>query len=314
MKYEDLLKDPRWQKRRLEIMQRDNFTCQRCGVGLDDGIPLNVHHLVYRRCYPWEYYDYELVTLCENCHKDSHKKQPEAIVEKVQQEVQIQTRDQYYELASEAQTQSSKTSKMPKSYREKSKIPFYKSLIDDNMGLTPNEQIVYCFIVSRCILAIDGVFDCGTFNFEKVDYIISSNNGFLNLPLDWYDENGNMCCGRKIAKLSNVTNTAVSYSLNTLKEKHLIDSETKSIFVSDIWKSGYFELFVHKHPKLKGQLLIFYSWIYDNSKLVNHASSRTCINIAKKFNTSKVAMRDLIHRLHGLGLAERLHDGKLLIK
>lgn len=73
MKYEDLLKDPRWQKRRLEIMQRDNFTCQHCGNGLNDGVPLNVHHIRYRRnLMPWEYGDADLTTLCEKCHKEEH--------------------------------------------------------------------------------------------------------------------------------------------------------------------------------------------------------------------------------------------------
>ena len=73
MNYRELLKDPRWQKRRLEIMQRDNFTCMVCNRSLNDGIPLNVHHRQYipgRK--PWEYESHELVTLCENCHKKIH--------------------------------------------------------------------------------------------------------------------------------------------------------------------------------------------------------------------------------------------------
>ena len=28
--YTELLKDPRWQKKRLEIYERDNFTCNQC--------------------------------------------------------------------------------------------------------------------------------------------------------------------------------------------------------------------------------------------------------------------------------------------
>ena len=73
--YGKLLKDARWQKKRLEVMQRDNFTCQDCGKGLNDGIVLNVHHIRYRKgLLPWEYKDYELVTLCEDCHGNTHKK------------------------------------------------------------------------------------------------------------------------------------------------------------------------------------------------------------------------------------------------
>lgn len=62
------LRDPRWQKRRLEIMQRDEFRCQGC---MDDESTLNVHHNYYKAdCEPWEYPDAALVTLCEECHTE----------------------------------------------------------------------------------------------------------------------------------------------------------------------------------------------------------------------------------------------------
>jgi hypothetical protein len=31
MKYSDKLKDPRWQKKRLEVFERDGWCCQCCG-------------------------------------------------------------------------------------------------------------------------------------------------------------------------------------------------------------------------------------------------------------------------------------------
>ena len=66
MAYADLLKDPRWQKKRLEIMKRDYFTCQSCG---DDKSTLNVHHAYYENGKkPWEYPDDSLITWCEDCH------------------------------------------------------------------------------------------------------------------------------------------------------------------------------------------------------------------------------------------------------
>ena len=70
MKYEELLKDPRWQRKRLEIMQRDNFTCQKCGC---NDKPLNVHHLYYNKNKkPLEYDNSSLITLCEDCHRGKH--------------------------------------------------------------------------------------------------------------------------------------------------------------------------------------------------------------------------------------------------
>jgi 5-methylcytosine-specific restriction endonuclease McrA len=66
MNYAEKLKDPRWQKKRLEIFNRDSFTCQCCKSTTDT---LNVHHLAYERNKdPWEYEDLALVTLCEHCH------------------------------------------------------------------------------------------------------------------------------------------------------------------------------------------------------------------------------------------------------
>lgn len=66
--YLELLKDPRWQKKRLEIMQRDHFICTSCDCA---DKTLNIHHAVkYRKnTKPWEYENAELFTLCETCHK-----------------------------------------------------------------------------------------------------------------------------------------------------------------------------------------------------------------------------------------------------
>lgn len=66
MTYSDKLKDPRWQRKRLEIMQRDDFTCRNCGA---KDKTLNIHHIRYLKgLEPWEYKEFYLVTLCEECH------------------------------------------------------------------------------------------------------------------------------------------------------------------------------------------------------------------------------------------------------
>ena len=66
--YMQKLKDPRWQKKRLEIMQRDNFTCQLCG---DTKETLVVHHYKYAGD-PWGVDDEYLITLCQDCHDSEH--------------------------------------------------------------------------------------------------------------------------------------------------------------------------------------------------------------------------------------------------
>lgn len=71
MNYSDKLKDPRWQRKRLEILQRDNFTCWYCG---DNKSTLHIHHETYfKNMEPWEIYDECLTTVCEDCHKFWHE-------------------------------------------------------------------------------------------------------------------------------------------------------------------------------------------------------------------------------------------------
>lgn len=67
MTYSDKLRDPRWQKKRLEILNRDAFTCVFCESTEKE---LHVHHRRYERGKdPWEYPDQALVTLCKDCHE-----------------------------------------------------------------------------------------------------------------------------------------------------------------------------------------------------------------------------------------------------
>jgi len=69
--YKDKLKDPRWQKKRLEVLSENNFTCQYCG---DTETTLHVHHLCYNsETYnPWDVDNTALLCICENCHTIEH--------------------------------------------------------------------------------------------------------------------------------------------------------------------------------------------------------------------------------------------------
>jgi len=65
--YLEKLKDPRWQKKRLEIFNRDEFKCKKCGNTKET---LNIHHIKYiKDKEPWDYPNELLTTLCEDCHK-----------------------------------------------------------------------------------------------------------------------------------------------------------------------------------------------------------------------------------------------------
>ena len=67
MAYKDLLKHPNWQRKRLEILQRDGFKCRNCN---DPDSTLHVHHFTYEsNRKPWEYPNENFITLCFKCHE-----------------------------------------------------------------------------------------------------------------------------------------------------------------------------------------------------------------------------------------------------
>jgi hypothetical protein len=70
MNYSEKLKNPKWQRRRLEILEDRDWTCERCR---SKEKTLNVHHSVYHKGFdPWEYSNDDLIVLCEDCHKTIH--------------------------------------------------------------------------------------------------------------------------------------------------------------------------------------------------------------------------------------------------
>lgn len=69
--YSEKLKDPQWQKKRLEIFERDKWSCTICGSKSDE---LQVHHKKYSGLdNPWESNNDDLTTLCSSCHSKSSR-------------------------------------------------------------------------------------------------------------------------------------------------------------------------------------------------------------------------------------------------
>lgn len=65
--YAAKLKDPRWQKRRLEKLESAGWACEYCG---DTTSNLQVHHRWYLKGYePWDYGIDQLECLCEKHHE-----------------------------------------------------------------------------------------------------------------------------------------------------------------------------------------------------------------------------------------------------
>lgn len=77
--YREKLQDPRWQRKRLKIMERAGYRCEWCGTDaqLDSAkrgtVPgLQIHHGWYgKQVKPWEYEDDSLYCLCDPCHEQA---------------------------------------------------------------------------------------------------------------------------------------------------------------------------------------------------------------------------------------------------
>jgi 5-methylcytosine-specific restriction endonuclease McrA len=61
--------DPRWRKKRAEILERDGWRCQSDGNHAGD---LNVHHRNYTTAEPWHELNENLITVCEKHHQGEH--------------------------------------------------------------------------------------------------------------------------------------------------------------------------------------------------------------------------------------------------
>lgn len=67
--YSEKLRNPRWQRKRLEIWDRAGNKCENCN---DSEFEMHVHHKWYERGRePWEYPNEALALLCSECHKQA---------------------------------------------------------------------------------------------------------------------------------------------------------------------------------------------------------------------------------------------------
>ena len=66
------LKDPRWEKRRIELLENVQWRCQLCGNQKEE---LHVHHSYYEKGKaPWDYPNAPQIVLCHTCDAErTHK-------------------------------------------------------------------------------------------------------------------------------------------------------------------------------------------------------------------------------------------------
>jgi len=79
--YSDLLQSPKWQKKRLDVLNLRGFKCEECG---NEDKQLHVHHSRYiKGRKPWEYDNDIFMVLCCDCHDKIHSQVKEKQVVEV---------------------------------------------------------------------------------------------------------------------------------------------------------------------------------------------------------------------------------------
>ena len=95
---EEQLKDPRWKKKRKQILSRANGHCEQCGKKVEEGM-FQVHHEDYIGVLIWQYPNSTLRALCIDCHQEkSHEEQKAKAVKKKEYERISEEEEAAYDL------------------------------------------------------------------------------------------------------------------------------------------------------------------------------------------------------------------------
>lgn len=96
--YAEKLRHPKWQKKRLQVLEKFNFKCLMCE---DEETELHVHHKSYLPdTEPWEYPIDNFEVLCKNCHFIvEQEKTTDTEIIKIDRKLSLQGINFYYALA-----------------------------------------------------------------------------------------------------------------------------------------------------------------------------------------------------------------------
>ena len=193
------------------------------------------------------------------------------------------------------------------------KVIYYRTLIKIGKNITPEERILYSFLVSKSITYCNDFFNSdGT----TINQDILSDSINYDHWLDMASINNT-----KIANELCITRQSVINAKQSLIEKNYIkcvSDERWFVYVNkELLENGYFEL--RGKENLKGDLLIFYSFLLDKSERFCYKATKKCDyridtykdKIAEEIGKTKIAVTKLLNRLYRIGYAKRLKNGKL---
>jgi 5-methylcytosine-specific restriction endonuclease McrA len=75
------LASPEWQLIRKDKLERAGYRCERCGVSMNAGYTLDIHHLTYERL--GDELPEDLLVVCRPCHKIEDAKRAERTQDRI---------------------------------------------------------------------------------------------------------------------------------------------------------------------------------------------------------------------------------------
>lgn len=188
------------------------------------------------------------------------------------------------------------------------KILFYKALLKWGDDLSPNERILYSFLVSKSIMILEDVYEKDGKHLDNclLFQLIEDNDYYIPLC---------KISNIKMAKELGMTRQTIINSLKKLKNLGYIKYINGKIYIfanESLLRSGYFEL--KKIANLCGELLIFYSFLCEKSSRYGGCIDTYKNVLANEYGKTIVSITKLLNRLYANKLAKRLKNNKLLIK
>nr|DAY73205.1 MAG TPA: NinG recombination protein [Caudoviricetes sp.] len=114
---------------------------------------------------------------------------------------------------------------------------------------------------------------------------------------------------RERAKVIGISLKSYELSIYLLRSYGYLDKSNTILFKVENLK--YFPLLLESG--LKGELLIFYSYLKHKSEYFGGTIDTFKYKLAEEFHTTKIAVTNMLNRLYRKGFAERLENGKLKI-
>lgn len=114
---------------------------------------------------------------------------------------------------------------------------------------------------------------------------------------------------RRRSKLLGISLKSYELCVSQLRSLGYLTEKNDLLF--NIKNLRYFPLLVDSG--LKGELLIFYSYLKNKSEYFGGTIDTFKYKLAEEFHTTKIAVTNMLNRLYRKGFAERLENGKLKI-